>query len=145
MFAISDIDTHSLTTFMNQIQVPNLLSYQTQIWKNKSWFRNPVILFSKLFWPTVRKKCYKVIKSVICCSSFFDCPEDHAQHCFKNEWIQAVYSNQKQIGINFQFISYSKCFDCCQTFNVYLLFAISMGQIQSKLIYISVTYWLANS
>ena len=33
---------------------------------------------------------------------------------------------------------------CRQTFVVYLLFAIWMGQIQSKLIYICVTYELAS-
>ena len=30
--------------------------------------------------------------------------------------------------------------NCCRTLNVYLLFAIWMGKVQSKLIYIFVTY-----
>ena len=34
--------------------------------------------------------------------------------------------------------------NCCQTLDVYLLFAIWMGQIQIKLIYIFVTYGLAS-
>jgi hypothetical protein len=34
--------------------------------------------------------------------------------------------------------------NCCQTFDVYLLFAIWMGLIQSKLVYIFVTYELAS-
>ena len=34
--------------------------------------------------------------------------------------------------------------NCCRTLDVYLLFAIWMGQIQSKLIYIFVTYGLAS-
>ena len=34
--------------------------------------------------------------------------------------------------------------NCCPTLDVYLLFAISMGQIQSKLIYKFVTYGLAS-
>ena len=34
--------------------------------------------------------------------------------------------------------------NCRQTLDVYLLFAIWMGQIQSKLIYIFVTYGLAS-
>ena len=33
--------------------------------------------------------------------------------------------------------------NCCRTLDVYLLFAIWMGKIQSKLIYIFVTYGLA--
>ena len=37
-----------------------------------------------------------------------------------------------------------KYWNCCQTFIVYLRFALQMGQIQSKLIYIFVTYWLAS-
>ena len=40
------------------------------------------------------------------------------------------------IGIEYQ--------NCCRTLDVYLLFAIWMGQIQSKLIYIFVTYELAS-
>ena len=39
------------------------------------------------------------------------------------------------IGVEYQ--------NYCQTLDVYLLFAIWMGQIQSKLIYIFVTYELA--
>ena len=34
----------------------------------------------------------------------------------------------------------AKYWNCCQTLDVYWLFAIWMGQIQSKLIYIFVTY-----
>ena len=41
-----------------------------------------------------------------------------------------------QIGIKYR--------NCRQTFVVYLLFAIWMAQIQSKLIYIFVTYGLAS-
>ena len=40
------------------------------------------------------------------------------------------------IGVEYQ--------NCCQTLDVYLLFAIWMGQIQSKLVYIIVTYELAS-
>jgi len=40
------------------------------------------------------------------------------------------------IGVEYQ--------NCHQTLDVYLLFAIWMGQIQSKLIYIFVTYELAS-
>jgi hypothetical protein len=40
------------------------------------------------------------------------------------------------IGVEYQ--------NCCQTLEVYLLFAVWMGQIQSKLIYIFVTYELAS-
>ena len=40
------------------------------------------------------------------------------------------------IGVGYQ--------NCRQTSDVYLLFAICMGQIQSKLIYIFVTYGLAS-
>ena len=40
------------------------------------------------------------------------------------------------IGVEYQ--------NCCQTLDVYLLFAICMGRIQSKLIYIFVTYGLAS-
>ena len=42
-----------------------------------------------------------------------------------------------------RFISYSKCSNCCRTLDVYLL-AIWMGQIQSKLVYIFVTYELTS-
>ena len=51
---------------------------------------------------------------------------------------------------NVRFMSYLKCSNWHriskyhQTFNVYLLFAIWMEQIQSKLIYIFVTYGLAS-
>ena len=34
--------------------------------------------------------------------------------------------------------------NCCRTLDVYLLFVIWMGQIQSKLIYTFVTYGLAS-
>jgi hypothetical protein len=34
--------------------------------------------------------------------------------------------------------------NCCRTLDVYLLFAIWMGQIQSKMIYIFVTYELSS-
>ena len=40
------------------------------------------------------------------------------------------------IGVEYQ--------NCCRTFNVYLLFAIWMGQTQSKLIYMVVIYGLAS-
>ena len=40
------------------------------------------------------------------------------------------------IGVEYQ--------NCRRTWDVYLLFAIWMGQIQSKLIYIFVTYGLAS-
>ena len=40
------------------------------------------------------------------------------------------------IGVEYQ--------NCCQTLGVYLLFAIWIGQIESKLIYIIVTYGLAS-
>ena len=45
-----------------------------------------------------------------------------------------------------RFISYSKCSNrnFCRILDVYSLFAIWMGQIQSKLIYIFVTYGLAS-
>ena len=53
--------------------------------------------------------------------------------------------------LNVWFMSYSKCAiwhqyrNCHRTLDVYLLFAIWMGQIQSKLIYIFVTFKLASS
>ena len=34
--------------------------------------------------------------------------------------------------------------NCCRTLDIYLLFAIWMGQIQSKLIYMFGTYGLSN-
>ena len=64
-------------------------------------------------------------------------------------WLDAAskYTQSLEVEVEYLFwpLMYSKCSNWrCQTLDVYLLFAIWMGQIQSKLIYMFVTYGLAS-
>ena len=90
-----------------------------------------IITWLTIFQACLSRICSDFIKyKTISMAAFFTCADSSTLMC------GSCHTRNVLIGI--------ECRNCCQTLDVYLLFTIWMGLIQSKLIHTFVTYGLAS-